>query len=281
VIGDESQLVPLDAVTLAARIAEVLSSSAVANSFRQRGQTVVAKRYAWVDVCAEYERLLSGLAVARERDAGAADAGRRHRRGRIVAVVGPDGAGKSTLTSQLRDAVAARPGADATTVNFRSRYLDALLGRMKGSQRHNSAEPQSTPPRNAAMATLKAIAIWSDLVVSALVWRRSRRTVTFVERYAYDLLVDPARLGIVRAPRRLREGAVRLTPAPDAIVMCTAPAAVLHSRKPELPESEVARQYSSWARIRSRLDVPYFDIDTTRPVDAERLAERLLAALER
>ena len=130
------------------------------------------------------------------------------------------------------------------------------------------------------MATLKALAIWADLVLSAVAWRRSRKTVTFVERYAYDLLVDPARLGIVRAPRRLRESAVRLTPAPDAIIMCSAPASVLHSRKPELPESEATRQYSIWATLRPRLGVPCIDIDTTQPVDPEQLAERLLAALE-
>jgi hypothetical protein len=277
VINHDRQLVPPDAAELARRIEELLASSQLAEEFRRRGQKLIAERYVWRDVCAAYERLLLDAADARSHQGKPIP--RRRRGGWVVAVVGPDGAGKSTLTEELGHAIAARRRADLEVVNFRSRYLDRLLGRRAASSTDHG-EPHVTPVRNVGVASLKTVALWADLVLSALVWRR-RRQITLVERYAYDLVIDPARLGIARAPRHLREGAVRLAPAPDAIVLCAAPAALLHARKPELTEAEIVRQYSVWKQLRRRLDVPCFEVETTEPVDVNRLAAQLLAVFER
>ena len=106
-----------------------------------------------------------------------------------------------------------------------------------------------------------------------------RPKVTLVERYAYDLVVDPRRLGLTRAPRRLRELAVTLSPSPDVIVLCRAPVSVLRERKTDLDDDEISRQYRAWNDLRDAIDVPFIEVETTAPVDANQLTSRILAAL--
>ena len=114
-----------------------------------------------------------------------------------------------------------------------------------------ASDPGATPNRNVASASAKAMVLWADLLCSANHWRRrGAGQVTLVERYAYDLVVDPRRLGITRAPRRLRELALHLSLSPDLIVVCRAPADVLRRRKEELDEAEISRQYRVWDQLR-------------------------------
>ena len=293
VIRNDFQLVPRDPQLLAERISQILSSTTFAKSLREKGQATVAERYTWEEVCAGYEELLVAMADRRAprsfrptSQLGAEEARKpgekRRRRGRVVAVVGPDGAGKSRLTADLQQALTQQLDEKIAVVNFRSRYVDRLLRHTPSDTHSASTNPHGVPSRGAAAASLKAIVLWIDLLLSAWSWRRpGARRLTLVERYVYDLVVDPGRLGLTYAPKALRDVALRLTPPPDAVLMCQAPASVLHARKAELTESEIARQYGEWHTLRSSLRVPFIDVDTTEPVDTDRLTTQLLAVLER
>jgi len=299
VIARDDQLVPNDPVVLGERIASVLESPTTSRLLSGWGQKVVAERYTWDGVCEQYQRLLEQLASGelvrrpspgasskRETDPGL-NGSRSSRsfmgRGKVVAVVGPDGAGKSTLTAELRESIAARISSEVPVVNFRERHLDRVL-----HHRHSQAEltlaasnPGSTPSRGIVSACAKAFVLWADLLWSARCWRRrGAGRITLVERYAYDLVVDPRRLGLTRAPRSLRALALRLSLSPDLVVVCRAPAAVLRRRKPELDEAEISRQYREWDRLRSDLDgVAIIEVDTTAAVDTGALTARILKAL--
>src|SRR5437588_3916782 len=94
-------------------------------------------------------------------------------RGRFIVVAGPDGAGKSLLARELKDALSARLETDVDLVNFRSRYVDKLLPRRDAmSLARAASQPHSTPARGYVAATAKALALCADLVCSALLWRR-------------------------------------------------------------------------------------------------------------
>jgi hypothetical protein len=287
VIDHDDQLIDSNAVALGERISALLQSPALAQTFRDRGRRIVSTRYSWDSVCEAYETLLEELAASR----AAVPARRRPDRrrdtplrraaegGRIVVVVGPDGAGKSTLTRELRAKLAESLSEDVPAVNFREGIVDDLLRRSGVEGR--SMDPTSTPVRSPIPATAKALALWLDLRFSARRWRARRgRSVTLVERYVYDFLLDPRRLGLSRVPWRLRSLAVQLSARPDAIVVCRAPADVLAGRKPELNEAEIARQYRVWEVLCGRLDAPILDVATIEPVDVDTLAKSVLEVID-
>jgi hypothetical protein len=59
------------------------------------------------------------------------------------------------------------------------------------------------------------------------------------DRYTYDVLLDPTRFRI-SLPHWVLRLFVRTLPRPDRAILLHAPPAVIHARKPELSESEIA-----------------------------------------
>ena len=183
----------------------------------------------------------------------------------FVVVTGPDGSGKSTLAAAAADELHAR-GVSCEIVNFRPHLVDRARSRSKRAVRKiAAADPHATVQLSRASAIGKCLVIFVDLVLGA--WRWQRRSAVsghcvLVERYAYDLVVDPHRLGISRAPRRFRAVLARSAPAPRAILLCTVDAETAVRRKPELHVAEVARQYGEWSRTDFRSSkVPFGRLD--------------------
>ena len=191
----------------------------------------------------------------------------------VVAIVGPDGAGKSQTAAALAGRIRESTGRATSVVNFRAHLVDRALGR----QRHLEAAEQSFAAPAAMhqyaplQAGVKLVAIWADLTLSMVAWRFGRaRTITFVERYSYDLVLDPRRLGLSRLPAWSRWWAARLTPAPDAVIVCRAPAALVAGRTSEISQSDVDEQYGRWDDVRRRLvRAPVLDVDTSRPLSPD------------
>jgi thymidylate kinase len=151
------------------------------------------------------------------------------RRGCIVAVLGPDGAGKGTVTAGL---------AASLPVGVTQVYL--------GDRRAQTAEaatgvaPTVTPgplPTGALQSAreivflLRKLAHWSPSLFRAYVaaWRGH---VVLADRHPLDAVaVRPRRTRIGQAFERLL--ATRVVPAPDAVVVLDAPGQVLFDRKGE------------------------------------------------
>jgi hypothetical protein len=201
-------------------------------------------------------------------------------RNRVVAIVGPDGAGKSQTAAALAASMRESTGQATSVVNFRAHVVDRALGRQRHLEaaEQNFAEPAAMQQYAPLRAGAKLIAIWADLALSMVAWRFGRaQAITFVERYAYDLVLDPRRLGLSQLPAWTRWWAARLTPAPDAIIVCRAPAALVAGRTSEITERDVDEQYGRWQDVRRRLvRAPVLDVDTSRPLPPE-----LAAALRR
>ena len=154
-----------------------------------------------------------------------------------LVVLGPDGAGKSTLIAALSrllgpcfravDYIHSRPG-----------VLDAKPDGGVVSEPHAKI-PRSWP---ACMAKIFYYAFdhwlgWLIRVRPATV----RNRLVIYDRDFYDVIVDPTRYRL-RGVGALARVLVRLLPQADFTLVLDAPPEIIHARKPELPVAELARQ---------------------------------------
>jgi thymidylate kinase len=151
------------------------------------------------------------------------------RRGCVVAVLGPDGAGKGTVTAAL---------ADSLPVGVTQVYLGD-----RRAQTPAAANAGTVPDRPAAVPggavrtareiafLLRKLAGWTPSLLRAEVaaWRGH---VVLADRHPLDAVaVRPRRTPVAGAVERFL--ATRVVPKPDAVVVLDAPGEVLYRRKGE------------------------------------------------
>lgn len=141
----------------------------------------------------------------------------RHRRGLGVAVLAPDGAGKSTLVSGL---------SDEFYFPVRTLYMGP----------YRRAERSIAPGFSLAS---RVVGLWGRWLQGA--FHRLRGRLVLFDRYPYDSLL-PARRKLPRRGRIRRWMLARLYPPPDLTIVLDAPGEVIHARKgeqsPEVLEAE-------------------------------------------
>lgn len=170
------------------------------------------------------------------------------RRGVSVALLAPDGAGKSTLAESL-----------ATSLYFPVRrfYLGLEGGRFAGSN----------PSKLPGLGFLRRLFhVWGSYFQAQ--YHQARRRFIIYDRYPYEaLLPGPSRSGALSRARRSLLG--HSLPAPDLIVVLDAPGEVLHRRKPEHPIERLDRDRESYRVLARRLPRTVV-VDATRPLEEVR-----------
>lgn len=193
------------------------------------------------------------------------------RGGAVLAVVGPDGTGKSTLCALLIER--SLIGAPVMHVHHRFRLLP-------GGRAVPTTEPHADPPYGRLACELKAVYLFVDYLLGWLLRARPflrRGGWILMERAWWDLVVDPARY-------RMRPNTVlvpilgRLLPAPDAHLVLDCPPEAVLARKGELPAAELTRQTEAWRRFVAR-NPKAISIDASLPVEA--VLERAVAEVDR
>jgi thymidylate kinase len=177
-----------------------------------------------------------------EASAGRPD-GPRRIRGRVVAIVGPDGTGKTGLADRLEEWLRRRHWV------IRVHHVYRLLPGSAAAQRP-TGKPHAQTPYPAWLAAVKVAYLFVGHMARWLVTIRPhvrRGGWVIVERGWSDMVVDPRRyrLSGTRLARRL--GA--LTPTPDRTLVLDAPADVVHARRDELSIAELDRQLDAWRSI--------------------------------
>lgn len=157
--------------------------------------------------------------------AGAGESDKDRGAGLVVAILGPDGAGKSTLTAAV---------AESFVLPVRQFYAGLYpAGRRRFRQ-----------PGLATIALL--LRLWR-LAIRAT-WHRRRGRLVLFDRYAYD-----ARLPLPRSAgrrTRLRRAILaRSLPTPDLVVVLDAPAEVLLARRDEHPIEVIEAQRRRYAEL--------------------------------
>lgn len=194
----------------------------------------------------------------------------RSQRGWFVAIVGPDGVGKTTLANHLLDLAPEPTG----YVHFRPRMFQSLTAR-PGSL--TVVNPDKHPPRRRILG-------WFRLSVSILrFWigyltkvrpLLIRGGAVVADRWAYGYVAQPRALRFFGPPAFARF-AMRVIPSPDLVINLTASPELIASRKLELSLEEIVAELELWRRL---------PVESMTTLDAtlnpEDLAARALSEVE-
>lgn len=189
-----------------------------------------------------------------------------------VAVLGPDGSGKSSVLAELRARLsAARVLKGVRLYHWRPSFLPQVARNVGRADR-----PHADPPRGAVESVAKLaflLADWWAGYWSQIVHLRTKGCLVLFDRYYLDLLVDPKRYRY-GGPAFLTRWVGRLVPQPDLVFVLDASPSVLWARKQEVLISEAARQRSAYLALARR-------IPRCRVVNASRSLREVVDEIER
>jgi thymidylate kinase len=172
------------------------------------------------------------------------------RRGASVALLGPDGCGKSTLAAGIQSTFG---------LPVRRVYMGLW--------------PTSDAPRGPVTAAFgiarRPFVVWWRYLVAQR-HRAMGRLVVF-DRYVYDALLPP-RGALIRLKRMYLRMLSRCCPAPELVILLDAPGEVMHARSGEYDAAHLEAERSHYARLATRLP-------RVVRVDADQPAERVLSVV--
>lgn len=168
----------------------------------------------------------------------------RNRTGFHVAVLGPDGVGKSSLLDSLVTRIA--------PAFRRVEYLHLKPGLLPSRARSSaSPEPYQKPEYETLLSVAKLVYLALDYVVGYWVklWPRLvASTLILADRYYLDVVADPRRYrygGPSGLPRILS----RFVPGPDLYVVLGAPPETIQKRKAEVPLTATRQQTAAYETL--------------------------------
>ena len=183
----------------------------------------------------------------------------------FVAVMGPDGSGKSSVIAEYMRAVGP---AFAGTACF---HLRPRLLRGSSDGRTDNTDPHGQIPRGALMSAAKLLFLWADYLLGYCLRVRPllvRSTLVVFDRYYQDLLIDARRFRY-GGPRWLARLVAKLIPMPDLMLVLDAPAHLLQARKQEVSAQESARQAEAYRAMANSpaLRERAILVDAARPLE--------------
>ncbi|MCP3391781.1 hypothetical protein NLM27_23600 [Bradyrhizobium sp. CCGB12] len=170
--------------------------------------------------------------------------------GLVLCILGPDGAGKSTIINLLSKRLKA-VGRNVRTYHL---YPPLRLGARK-SDVQVVVDPHAKPARGALASTLKLlymVALYNIGWCRSVWWPRRRSTLIFFDRYYYDVLADPARYRSA-APRWTVRLLGKFVPTPDLTIVLNVEPDTVRARKVEVSYEENVRQQRAYIELASAL----------------------------
>lgn len=193
--------------------------------------------------------------------------------GKVIAFLGPDGAGKSTILQLVQTGLTDR-GIDFSARYFAPGFLRRYRPRGDATITTRPHEGRQYGP---VLILAKILLMLFEFRCGVARLRRQPRMILF-DRYILDLLVDPRRyrMGHLRGWMR---ALLRLAPRPDLLVILTAPPAMIQARKQEVPPEETARQLAAYEALARQGSPALIVHNTGSPEDAAALVLARLEAL--
>jgi thymidylate kinase len=216
-----------------------------------------------------------------------------------VALVGPDGAGKSTISARLRHEALPAPvtviymgvNLEASTLLLPTTRLMLAAKRARGgrpdlvasSLRDVDDAPPAPRGSSAALRNTARLGVWMTeewlRQLVALASGLRGRIVVFDRHFYLDYYhadVDPGRRRGV-AERLHGWMLARVYPKPELVIMLDAPAEVLHARKPEATVAWLERRRQQYLEL-APLVPEFVVVEVDRPLDAA--VSEVVAAIE-
>lgn len=191
--------------------------------------------------------------------------------GIFVAVLGLDGAGKSTLINVVRQDINRLLHIDTKLHYHRPGFIPSLARLLNRDiqQYGPNLNPHAKLPSGLSLSAARLAYYTLDYLIGywfavypTLV---KRGTVIFFDRYYYDYYIDPIRYR-TNAPYWLVKLFEIFIPKPDLIIMLIPDPETYYERKPELPLDELRRQAKRMAELAKKLNNVSW-IDTSGPIE--------------
>ena len=168
--------------------------------------------------------------------------------GMSVVILGPDGAGKSSLIEDLTET--------AAPLFSRSDCwgFAPAIRRLLGGRATPTNTPHALKPR-AGLASLMRAGYWlayNSVKRIHLGVSKARSTLVLYDRHFLDIFVDPLRYRY-GGPRWALDLVWRLMPKPDLVVLLSADAKIIHARKQEVSLATTERQLCDYRALIAKL----------------------------
>ena len=210
---------------------------------------------------------------------------RLHPPGMFVAVLGTDGAGKSTMIEEAsRHLFAAFTSKQSQVMHLRPGLLPPIHRLLKPWDKQVCAvvtNPHGSKPSGRIGSLLRLFYYYMDYVVGYWVKVRPplvHNSIVLFDRYCYDYWLDPRRARL-SLPQWLIRLFMWLVPKPGLILCLGAEPEVIYTRKPELPLEEVRKQVGELRRFCEGNPRAVW-IDTGQPIET-CVYQSLVAIMDR
>lgn len=188
--------------------------------------------------------------------------------GRLIAIVGPDGSGKTTLAKATLDAFTG----PTAYVHFRPPLRGPLLVAPPANPRviPKTIEQEGNPLLGWGRLFYNLVAFWWGYMAVVRPALRAGALIV-ADRWCYGYIAQPKALRFY-GPAWLARLLIPLFPQPALVVNLKASVAEIATRKQELTSSEIEAELSAWNRLSVRR---LLVLESTEP--PEVLARRVLA----
>lgn len=185
-----------------------------------------------------------------------------HPTGILIAILGPDGVGKSTVIAGLTETLKQGFWGRSRLFHWRPQTL------FRKKDTGINTTPHAKPARGNLLSMAYLSAFFMDFWVGYVFAIRPslmRSNFVLFDRYFHDVVVDPQRYRY-GGPSWFSKFLSRLVPQPDLVILLDAAGPSIFSRKEELLVTEIERQREAYQRLQFRRTRKIV-IDTDRGIE--------------